>query len=375
MKSARRGRVFTRPVVGYSLALQKTPKFLKKSKKSTKPLQQRNQNLIYSEKPIKPPKEAAPISARRRKAPKVDILLPHEPPPKSPRIHQVEEQLQKSTRPSTNTVPEICIQCVKHEQPVYSARFSSLKRNAENGQNINDNCPICNKQLGTDNVVILSCGHIVHRICLTSFGRISSLNSKPKCPICHCVYQIDQLNIDPNKKEKCALLIQRVFRGYLVRRNLEQIAPPGSLMMKRIIVKKAEKASNKLTTAMEHQNDAVDAMINSIDHELEWARNVMRSVEAQVKEVNWKEVRNQILLRNEWRCTICLRIIDPNECEITSCGHCFHADCLNSWMNYCSSENNQPNCPECRAFFQHRKLREYHRPKRFADELDDILFN
>ena len=376
MKSARKGRVFARPVVGFSLALQKTPKFLKKAKKTTKPLQKRNQNLMFSEnKPIKPPKESAPLTARRRKAPKVEVLMPKEPQINHPKNLIQENSLNLEAKPIHEPVECPYHRYVKHEQAVYADRFSSLKRNAESGQNINDLCPICSKELGKDNVVILSCGHIVHRVCLSSFGRLSSLNSKPKCPVCHSVYQIIDLKIDPTMMDKCALKIQNVFRGYLVRRDFESIAPPGSYMLKRIIVKKAEKASNKLTTAMEHQNDAVDAMISSIDHELEWARNVMKSVEAQVQNVNWREVRNQIMMRNEWKCMIYLRIIDPNDCEITSCCHCFNRDCLNSWINYCLSVNNQPNCPECRAFFQHRKLREYRRPRRFADELDDILFS
>jgi hypothetical protein len=338
MRSSRKRRVFARPVVGYSLALQKTPKILRKSKKQAKqPLQQHPNLLLPIEKAVKPPKEDYPISARRKRPPPVELFKPREP-------------------------------------PYFIDRFSSLKRNAESGGCINQNCPICNKVLGENNVVILSCGHIVHNICLTSFGRASRL-SRPKCPICHMAYKVVELKIDPERLEKSAIKIQKVIRGFLVRIHVDRYAPKGSSLIKRWIIKKAEKASIKLSSAMERQSDVVDAIISSIDHELEWARGIMKSVEVQSRNINWRSVRSQIYARDTWECTICLQSIQRKDCEITSCGHCFHRDCLNSWLDYCSRENIQQSCPECRSFFQHRKLREYHRPAQFADELDEVLFN
>ena len=44
-------------------------------------------------------------------------------------------------------------------------------------------------------------------------------------------------------------------------------------------------------------------------------------------------------------CSVCLGDINlfDKEVSILNCGHFFHANCLNDWLNQ------QMNCPECRA--------------------------
>ena len=161
------------------------------------------------------------------------------------------------------------------------------------------------------------------------------------------------------EKNKAATKIQKVFRGYLVRRNKDIDIPIGTSLRRRWIIKQAEIASSRLTDAMEYHNDAVDAMINSIDHELEWARNIMKAVEEREKDVDWSNIRSRIKKRNEFVCSICLQDIQPTECTITSCVHCFHTQCIHSWSKYCTDNGTQPNCPKCRSYYQSREFVEH----------------
>lgn len=336
MKSSRRAKVFTKPTVrpmfnNYNFVSVNSSKPIKKSKPQA---QSRNPNINFEMK-VKPPSENPPVSARRKRD-NPYLLTPK-------------------------------------DQPKYIDHLSTLKRKAETGNYLNDICPICKSKLGSDNLVILSCGHFVHHSCLSCFCRLTK-EKIPKCPVCHAVYKVIDLHINEKLLQSSAIKIQKVIRRYLIRKRIPEFAPTGSIMMKKWVVRQAERASSRLTSAMEHQNDCVDAIINSIDHELEWARSIMKSVEMRARDINWKEVRDKIIERNSFTCTICLREIDEDECEITSCGHCFHESCLNSWMDYCSHQNIQANCPECREFFQHRKLKEYRRPMQFSNAIDDLLF-
>ena len=56
---------------------------------------------------------------------------------------------------------------------------------------------------------------------------------------------------------------------------------------------KAQKASTQLATAIDDQNDAVDAVLLSIDKELDWARNIMRSVDVKAQNINWDNLKSQ----------------------------------------------------------------------------------
>lgn len=336
MKSSRRAKVFTKPTLrpmfnNYNFISINQSKPARKNRAPAPP----KELNARAEIKIKPPDERPPISARRRRE-NPYLLTPQ-------------------------------------DQPKYIDHFSTLKRKAENGNYMKESCPICKSKLGSDNLIILSCGHLVHHSCLSCFCRLTK-EKVPKCPVCHAVYKIIELHINEKELQKSALIIQKAIRKYLIRKRIPEFAPPGSIMMKKWVVRQAERASSRLTHAMEHQNDCVDAIINSIDHELEWARSIMKSVEIRAHDVDWKSIREKIVERNSFTCTICLREIEEDECEITSCGHCFHESCLSSWMDYCSHQNMQANCPECREFFQHRKLREYRRPVQYANRIDDLLF-
>jgi hypothetical protein len=174
--------------------------------------------------------------------------------------------------------------------------------------------------------------------------------------VCRLPYEFVKLKAEADHYQRCAVTIQRVYRGYLVRRNMRKLTEPGTLLYKRWILARAEKASTRLASAIEDQSDAVDAILATIDRELDWARNVMKSVEERAKDIDWKTIKDSYFGREMSPCPICLREIQKEECTLTSCCHGFHTQCLVSWIQFCRNADQTPTCPCCRSPFQHRPL-------------------
>jgi hypothetical protein len=137
---------------------------------------------------------------------------------------------------------------------------------------------------------------------------------------------------------------------------MRTLVAPASLLYRRWILSRAEKASTRLACAIEDQSDAVDAILASIDRELDWARGVMKTVEERARDVDWHAVRDSFLRRERAPCPICLREIARDDCSVTSCGHGFHKACLQSWMQFCRKADASATCPCCRSPFQHQPL-------------------
>lgn len=242
----------------------------------------------------------------------------------------------------------------RHAEPFYQVNYSSLRREVENGKYINEMCMICKCKLGSENIVLLSCGHVLHHSCLKSFRKLSRL-SVHTCPKCRQPYSIAEIDIDIEELNKCAKTIQRVFRGYIIRREMDKYVPPGSLLHRKWLALHTQTASQKLTSVIDQQNDSVDLILSTIDHQLEWARSIMKAAEVRGTDYDWNSVRKKVRTRQA-PCSICIRPIFDIECAITSCCHSFHLQCLKSWMQYCQTGGVQPSCPECRSMFQYRLL-------------------
>ena len=122
------------------------------------------------------------------------------------------------------------------------------------------------------------------------------------------------------------------------------------------MIAKAQGASGKLIKAMDHQSDAIDAMLSALDADLEYSRSIMRAMEERGRMVDWEAIKQQAVERKQVECPVCLRNMDPDETEVTSCGHTFHRQCLESWLKFCENQDKPATCPVCRAVFQHQPM-------------------
>ncbi|KAK8885007.1 hypothetical protein M9Y10_044135 [Tritrichomonas musculus] len=229
------------------------------------------------------------------------------------------------------------------------------KANVEKGLYLKKTCTLCNKCFSFNDLTILTCGHIFHSECLMDLRK----NSNPRnhtCPTCRQLYHFFEIKAKDAYPHVAAVLIQKHFRGFIFRQRLGEIAPNGSTMHKKWVLSRAKTASILLVDAIETQSDAVDAILASIDKELDWARNVMNAVDVQEREINWENVKQKIVARGCGSCPICLREVEFNDCMMTSCEHFFHTECLKQWLSVCQHQNTATTCPVCRSPFQFRRL-------------------
>lgn len=242
--------------------------------------------------------------------------------------------------------------------PLTDEQFETVKIDAQKRGFYNEVCPICLEKFGPDNIVLLSCSHLLHATCLMNFRKFTR-GQHHLCPVCRSPYEFVEVRAENAYHDRCARDIQRVVRGFLVRERIGREAPPGSILHRRWVISKAQDASSRLLKAMNNQSDAVDAMLSAIEADLEYSRNIMKAAEERDKQIDWDSIRAKCIgkLRNETEkegeeCPVCLRKLKSDDAGVTSCGHMFHTKCIESWSSFCENQNNQPTCPVCRSIFQ-----------------------
>jgi hypothetical protein len=215
-------------------------------------------------------------------------------------------------------------------------------------------CKICNKHLGLKPISFLTCGCSTHTECISNFRKNKNIRNCV-CPECRERYRC--ISLDPSElyQRIAAILIQRIFRGYQVRRHMGNYLPSGSIMHRNWMLSRAQMASALLVETMESQNDIVDAILVSIDKELDWARSIMKAVDVQQKSIDWIGIGARVFEKDgPGICAVCLRDIAIWDSVVTSCEHCFHNGCLTEWMRCCHVSNHAALCPVCRSAFQFR---------------------
>jgi Ring finger domain/IQ calmodulin-binding motif len=84
-------------------------------------------------------------------------------------------------------------------------------------------CPICMEGFKDGREVLLSCSHLFHRHCLSSF-EIFMKSEESSCPVCRASqYQKKITRLGSKAYEVvCSLKIQRMFRGYMARKEYHE---------------------------------------------------------------------------------------------------------------------------------------------------------
>lgn len=224
-----------------------------------------------------------------------------------------------------------------------SQHFSkSIEKQLQNGQYFNKPCASCKKDLNCRYVVLLNCDHILHQPCWEKMSK-SYHNC---CTICLKLAQSKVIDCYFSKFQKCAILIQKTFRGFLARRVMKQ----KHLFHKQAHFQKDQYGSEILSHILKIQNEKIDAVLLCVEKELEWARDIMKYAEEYEKTVNWDLVISKIDLNQS--CPICLCSIDKDNLSVISCGHVIHTDCLVQFLDFSSKQTNQTRCPMCRSIFK-----------------------
>ncbi|TMW57432.1 hypothetical protein Poli38472_003357 [Pythium oligandrum] len=234
---------------------------------------------------------------------------------------------------------------------------------------VNHPCSICRESFGVQEQVILSCSHMFHLACIQSFERF--LRTKQRvCPLCRKDNYQKRATVKGAviHRDKCALRIQTMFRGFRERRRLDSLwhqfyrqGKGDPVRRRRFLANRIGKTTDRLVGAMRARDDSIDALLAEFDKTLSLSRQVFDPSQPQTDDdpsfptrrgVDWLAVFEKARLRDERECPICINAfsVDMTNVTLLSCSHCFHHDCLHAFEDFNIYE--VPLCPVCRASYQ-----------------------
>ncbi|CAM9262582.1 unnamed protein product [Ectocarpus sp. 8 AP-2014] len=143
-------------------------------------------------------------------------------------------------------------------------------------------CPICRESFRGESQVILSCSHLFHKACLSSFERFLRAQER-SCPLCR--------KVDYQKKatrqgavawrQRCARRLQCAYRRHRARRQYRGLlrrhygAGLGDTLRRREFLSgQAAETAGKLSAALEDRGDTIDRLFGEFDRSLAFSRQV-----------------------------------------------------------------------------------------------------
>jgi hypothetical protein len=156
---------------------------------------------------------------------------------------------------------------------VSAAEWESLERTLKS-RKLDAFCPICMEAFRDGSEVLLSCSHIFHRACLTSFEKFMK-NGEKNCPICRSPnYQKKITNLGSKEYEVvCAGLLQALWRGYKGRKeyrcNLKVFYRQGKgdgSLRKRFYQQELSIHSDRISKDVKSRTVAVDSVLRSFTY-------------------------------------------------------------------------------------------------------------
>ena len=228
-------------------------------------------------------------------------------------------------------------------------------------------CPICQEEFKLEPQALLSCSHVFHQVCIHNFERFSQVRC---CPICR-TENYEKMLIDDGAdwcRAKAALLIQRVFRGYLVRRVWWKQLPRSQKRLekqKNFCIHKLSTATNRLLHLMESKDNDLDELFAECDHALALARSTLEEAShsfAPLSDSEWDAIRFRATERGVQECPICMVSFakQPEKpVMLLSCSHLFHHNCLSCFEQFATASNGNTGCPICRASYQKQAYHPY----------------
>jgi hypothetical protein len=239
-------------------------------------------------------------------------------------------------------------------------------------------CPVCMESF-TGEEVILSCSHVFHSACITSFERFRGQDRR-QCPICRArnyERKATALGIDCRRQE-CAVYIQARFRGMKARQKYRDIlrehfrgGAGSSLRRRAYIAQELCYLSNDILRRDQQKDDKLNEFLAELDSGLQYSRDVMSCTERQLPPskvtCNWSQVLRRARTRGATDCPICMVALDmaserkssSKRILLCSCSHAFHEQCILSFESYnitlAASQDEETRlkalCPVCRSTY------------------------
>ncbi len=169
--------------------------------------------------------------------------------------------------------------------------------------------------------------------------------------------------------QRCVLLLQRFIRGFLLRyflyKTLFKINMPQNKNLRRIYSTwKIKELTKNIANAIEKKNKNVNNMIEKIELEHKKISDINNELEKKTKillpkisnedEDPWLKVLKEVKKRDD-TCAICFAAMYNKHVYLTSCGHCFHKNCLESFERY--DNYFAKRCPCCRQNYEKRLIK------------------
>jgi hypothetical protein len=269
----------------------------------------------------------------------------------------------------------------KPPPPLNPTQWEAVEQQAKARHEHKGLCPICKEMLGKTTAVILSCSHLFHKSCLSSFEKHAG---KKVCPICR-KQAYDSKHFSETEtyyREYSATKIQSAYRGHRARnlfRALRKLHPPTHPLVRRKYFGEQLSAINsQMESQMDrHQRDLED-LFQSIDQQVEASREAVKQFklkqrgtqdarEAEYKQLQeedsktvdeWRRVKQLAYLRQDQDCPICLHEFTARrELCILTCSHVFHVRCIAAFEAF--DIRPHPVCPLCRS--EYTRTRFYHK--------------
>jgi hypothetical protein len=244
----------------------------------------------------------------------------------------------------------------KPDAPLNHEQWAQVEKQSEIREEYKGRCPICQEHLGREATVILSCSHVFHKNCISSFEKYSKTKA---CPICrkksyekkayktsqdyyymYCVVKIQSWIKMINARERFVKhMLSHPSVNQRLNRNYAEI------QMRRL--------NYRLNKHLSQKESQIDKLFEDLERKLmdsqaavSALKNANRSRQAEFRQVDWNDVKNKAMIRDDKACPICLQGFERNrENCVLSCSHVFHLKCIESFEQFSIKT---PCCPVCR---------------------------
>ncbi|DBA90567.1 TPA: RING finger protein 32 [Trebouxia sp. C0004] len=171
---------------------------------------------------------------------------------------------------------------VKAPPPLLSEQqWLSMHAKSTSRQDSQHECSICCEHFGMEEQVLLSCSHVFHKQCITSFERFARSRC---CPLCRTeAYQKRQVHDGKAAhRHRCAAQIQAAVRGFLARkwyRHLRRHLPPSNpCLTRKWAAEQLQDNTGRLLKEMAAAQDNLDSLFAELDVSLAQSRQVFSQV-------------------------------------------------------------------------------------------------